>query len=316
MIVLQRQPRSRLAQPGRLAPHRLRLGRRSDARAAAAFVAPSTIGFLAFILLPLAMTVYYSFTNYQLLSPSHFIGLQNYQHLYSDPLLRQAYRNTALFVIMAVPLNVCLGLVLAVALNRAMPRRLRTFSRAAYFFPTLVGLIFVAIIWQFFYATNNGIFNYYLSIFGVGPIPWLSSSHWVIPSIVILDVWKNVGLAMIILLAGLQSIPASYYEAARVDGAGAWRLFRSITVPLLSPQLFFVLTLYLIGAMKVFDSIVVLTEGGPGNDSRSIVMYIYDQAFQNFRFGYASAVSVSLLVIIVLITAAQFLVARKWVNYV
>jgi multiple sugar transport system permease protein len=315
MTVLTRHLRKPLA-PAAAPPAPSRGRRGGDGRAAALFVAPSTLGFAAFILLPLAMTVYYSFTNYELLSPSHFIGLGNYRNLFSDPLLGQVYRNTALFVIMAVPLNVGLGLVLAVALNRSMPRWMRIFTRAAYFFPTLVGLIFVAIIWQFFFSTSNGIFNYYLGLFGIGPVPWLSGSGWVIPSIVILDVWKNVGLAMIILLAGLQSIPASYYEAARVDGASAWRQFRSITVPLLSPQLFFVLTLYLIGAIKVFDSIVVLTGGGPGNDSRSIVMYIYDQAFQNFKFGYASAVSVSLLVIIVLVTAAQFLVARKWVRYV
>lgn len=301
------------AKPAKQPPWRRRGN--GDAAAAALFVAPSTIGFAVFVLLPLALTIYYSFTDYQLLSPAHFVGLANYRQLLSDARLRHVYLNTGLFVIVAVPLNVGLGLLLAVALNRSMPRWMRVFTRAAYFFPALVGLIFVAVIWQFFFATNNGIFNYYLGIAGVGPVPWLSSSSWAIPSIVMLDVWKNAGLAMIILLAGLQSIPPSYYDAALVDGANSWQRFRSVTVPLLSPQLFFVTTLYLIGALKVFDSIVVLTNGGPGDDSRSIVMYIYEEAFQSFKFGYASAVSVSLLVVIVIVTALQFFFARKWVSY-
>ncbi|AUA17210.1 ABC transporter permease subunit [Streptomyces sp. SID8361] len=279
------------------------------------FVAPATIGFAVFVLLPLALTVYYSFTSYDLFSPPQSAGLGNYRHLVGDARLRQTYINTAIFCVLAVPLNVGLALLLAVGLNRKMSGWLRVTIRSAFFFPSLVGLIFVAIVWQFFFQTDDGIFNYYLGLAGIGPVYWLSSPAWALPSIVILDVWKNVGLAMLILLAGLQGIPKVYYEAASLDGASAWRQFRSVTIPLLSPQIFFVTTLYLIGALKVFDSIVVLTNGGPGDSSRSVVMYIYEKAFQSFNFGYAAAVSVSLLVVIGIVTALQFWASRKWVHY-
>jgi multiple sugar transport system permease protein len=278
------------------------------------FVSPSVIGFAVFILLPLAMTVYYSCTNYDLLTPPTFAGASNYSQLLHDPALRQVYLNTAEFTVLAVPLNVGLGLALALAVNRKMPRWLSVAVRSAFFTPTLVGLVFIAEVWQFFYQTQGGVFNYYLGLVGIGPIPWLSGSHWALLSIVFLDVWKNVGLAMLILLAGLQGIPPSYNEAASIDGASAWRRFWSITRPMLSRQLFFVSTLYLIGALKVFDSIMVLTQGGPANDTRSIVEYIYETAFVSFRFGYASAVSVSLMALIMIVTGIQFLLGRMWVH--
>lgn len=289
--------------------------RKNGGWAAVLFVAPATCGFVLFILVPLLLTVYYSVTNFGLFSPPTVVGGENYERMLSDPRLWRVYLNTALFSVLAVPLNVGLALLIAVGLNRAMSARLRALLRSAYFFPSLVGLIFVAIVWQVFFQTDNGIFNYYLGQLGIGPVPWLSSELWAIPSIVILDVWKNVGLAALILLAGLQGIPTVYYEASELDGASAWQRFRSITVPLLSPQIFFVLTLYLIGALKVFDSIVVLTNGGPGDASRSVVMYIYEQAFQSLDFGYASAVSVSLLLVIGVVTLLQFRASRRWVNY-
>lgn len=289
--------------------------RRPVNRTAWVFVAPATLGFLVFILLPLLLTIVYSFTEYDLFDSPRFVGLENYSAMLSDSRLAHVYLNTAVFTLLATPLNVGLALVLAVGLHQVLNRFVSAFARAAFFFPSLVGLVFVAIIWQFFFQTDFGIINYYLGLVGIDPVPWLSSPEWAIPSVVILDVWKNVGLATIILLAGLQGIPAVYYQAAAIDGAGGWRRFRSITVPLLSPQLFFVLTLYLIGAVKVFESIVVLTDGGPGDASRSVVMYIYEKAFKSFDFGYASAVSVTLLVIVSLVTLVQFRVSRRWVHY-
>jgi multiple sugar transport system permease protein len=210
------------------------------------FAGPATLGFVVFVLLPLVLTVVFSFTDYSLFSSPEPAGLDNYARMLDDPRLGRVYLNTAVFTVLAAPLNVGIALVLAVLLNRRMPRPVLLFARSAFFLPSLVGLIFVAIVWQFFFQTDNGVFNYYLGLVGLGPVPWLSSNAWAIPSIVILDVWKNVGLAMLILLAGLQGIPTEYYEASSLDGASAWRQFRSIAVPLLSPQLFFVLTLYLI----------------------------------------------------------------------
>lgn len=288
---------------------------RADAWSVLVFVGPATLGFVAFVLLPLVLTIWFSFTDYGLFTAPEPAGFTNYGAMASDSRLGQVYLNTALFALLAVPGNVGLALFLAVLVNRRMPQALRLFVRSAFFLPSLVGLIFVAVVWQFFFQTDSGIFNYYLGELGATPVPWLSSSRLAIPSIVILDIWKNVGLAMLILLAGLQGIPPVYYEASSLDGASPWRQFRSITFPLLSPQIFFVTTLYLIGALKVFDSIVVLTGGGPGDASRSVVMYIYERAFKSFDFGYASAVSVSLLAIISIITFLQFRASKRWVHY-
>lgn len=279
------------------------------------FVGPAVLGFLVFILLPLIMTVVFSFTDYDLFGAPTFAGTSNYEQMLGDSRLWQTYLNTALFTFGAVPLNVGIALLLAVALNTKMPKFLQVTLRSAFFMPSLVGLIFVAIVWQFFFQNNNGIFNYYLEQLNFAPVPWLSDPHWVIPSIILLDVWKNIGLAMLILLAALQGIPKEYYEASSLDGANGIRQFRHITLPLLSPQLFFVLTLYLIGAVKVFDSIVVLTNGGPGDASRSIVMYIYEKAFKSFDFGYASAISVTLLIVIAALTWLQFKGSKRWVHY-
>ena len=279
------------------------------------FILPTLIGFFVFVLGPMIATFVLSFTDYDLFSAPRFNGLENFTRLFEDSRLLLVYRNTFIFAIAAVTGNVGLGLALAVLLNRRLPGILRTIIRSAYFFPSLVGLVFVAMIWQFLYQRDFGIINYYLGFLGIEPIRWLSSREWVIPSIVILDVWKNVGFAMLICLAGLQNIPSDYYDAASVDGANGWQAFRKITIPLLSPTLFFLITLYSIGALKVFDSIAVLTNGGPGDASRSVVMYIYELGFKSFDMGYGSAVSLTLLIIIAVMTIVQFRLARFWVHY-
>jgi multiple sugar transport system permease protein len=150
---------------------------------------------------------------------------------------------------------------------------------------------------------------------GIGPISWLASPNRVLPSVIIMDVWKNTGFAMLIFLAGLQNIPRDYYEAARIDEANARQLFLEITLPLLSPTIFFVLVIFMIGAIQVFDTIIVLTGGGPGDASRSVVMYIYEQAFQKFDLGYASTIAMTLFAIILVLTLLQFWFGRRWVHY-
>jgi multiple sugar transport system permease protein len=207
------------------------------------------------------------------------------------------------------------GLLLAVLINRRMPALLRYLFRTAYFFPTLVALVYCAIIWQFLYQKDTGIINYYLSFLHVAPIPWLSSTSWVLPSIIILDVWKNTGFAMLVFLAGLQNISPEYYESAQLDGANRWQLFRHITLPLITPTLFFNLIIYMIGALQVFDSIIALTGGGPGDASRSLVMYIVETAFQQFQMGYASAIAITLFIIIMILTLFQFRLGQRWVHY-
>jgi len=299
-----------LARPGWLSKESQR-----EALAGYLFILPTFLGYTAFIVGPILAAIGISFTKYDILSPATFVGLDNYVRLLNDPRLRTVYSNTIFFTVFAVSLNVGVGLVLAVLLNRHLRSPIRYVLRSAYFFPVLVALVYSSIIWQFLYQKDTGIFNYYLGLLNVAPIPWLSNRQWVLPSIIILDVWRNAGFAMLVFLAGLQNISQEYYEAAQLDGANRFQLFRHITVPLISPTIFFNLVIYMIGALQVFDSIMVLTKGGPGDASRSLVIYIYENAFQFFEMGYASAVAITLFVIIVILTLIQFRLGRAWVHY-
>ncbi len=289
--------------------------RQREALAGYLFILPTVIGYTAFVIGPIFAAIGISFTQYNMLSPARFVGTQNYVQLFTDPRLRTVYQNTIVFTLLAVTFNIGVGLLLAVLLNRRMPAFLKYIFRAAYFFPVLVSLAYSAVIWQFLYQKDTGVANYYLSFLGIGPIAWLSSRTAVMPSIVIMDVWKNTGFAMLIFLAGLQNIPEMYYEAAQLDGANRWDLFRHVTLPLISPTIFFNLTIFMIGALQVFDSIMVLTQGGPGDASRSVVMYIYENAFRSFDMGYASAVAMTLFAIIMVLTLIQFRLSRVWVHY-
>lgn len=279
------------------------------------FILPTYVGFAVFILGPLIAVAGISLTKFNVLGGTTFTGLANYQSMVGDTRLQTVYANTFIFTTFAVIFNVGIGLALAVLLNRRMPNFLRNFFRSVYFFPLLVAHTYVAVIWQFLYQRDTGVINYYLSLLGIGPIPWVESPNWVMPSVIIMDVWKNTGFAMLIFLAGLQNIPRDYYEAARIDGANTNQLFLRITLPLLSPTIFFVLVIFMIGAIQVFDTIIVLTGGGPGDASRSVVMYIYEQAFQKFDLGYASSIAMTLFAIILFLTLLQFWFGRRWVHY-
>jgi multiple sugar transport system permease protein len=279
------------------------------------FILPTYLGFAIFILGPVVAVAGMSFTKFDVVTGSVFTGLTNYYRLLSDERLRIVYANTFIFTIFAVFFNVSIGLALAVLLNRRLPQLVRNVFRSVYFFPLLIAHTYVAVIWQFLYQRDTGVINYYLSLVGLGPVSWLGSATWVLPSVIIMDVWKNTGFAMIIFLAGLQNIPKDYYEAARLDGANAVQLFLRITFPLLTPTIFFVLVIFMIGAIQVFDTIIVLTGGGPGDASKSVVIYIYEQAFQNFDLGYASTVAMTLFVVIFVLTLLQFWFGRRWVHY-
>jgi multiple sugar transport system permease protein len=279
------------------------------------FILPTYLGFAIFVLGPVVAVAGMSFTKYDVLGGSAFTGLTNYYRLLTDERLRTVYANTFVFTIFAVFFNVSIGLALALLLNRRLPQLLRNFFRSVYFFPLLIAHTYVAVIWQFLYQRDTGVINYYFSLLGIGPVSWLGSSSWVMPSVIIMDVWKNTGFAMIIFLAGLQGISKDYYEAARLDGAKPVQLFLRITFPLLTPTIFFVLVIFMIGAIQVFDTIIVLTGGGPGDASKSVVIYIYEQAFQNFDLGYASTVAMTLFVVIFAFTLLQFLFGRRWVHY-
>ena len=279
------------------------------------FVLPTYIGFVIFILYPLIESMRISFLEFSILRDSVYIGLDNYAQMLSDSRLRVTYLNTITFTVIAVFFNAGVGLLLAVMLNRRLPMLMRNLYRSVFFFPVLVAHTYIAVIWKFLYQQDTGVINHYLGVVGIDPVPWLSNAHWAMAAVIILDVWKNTGFAMLVFLAGLQSIPHEYYEAAQLDGANERQLFWRITIPLLSPTIFFILVIFMIGALQVFDTIIVLTAGGPGDATRSVVMYIYEVAFRTFNMGYAAAVSMTLFAIILVLTALQFWISRRWVHY-
>jgi multiple sugar transport system permease protein len=287
----------------------------SDTLSAYLFVGPTLSGYLLFVLGPLIAAIVLSFTHYDLISPPRLVGLSNYARLISDVRLAVVYKNTALFAVTAVILTVGIGTLLGVAVNKRLPGFLKYILRTAYFFPVLVGMIYAAMVWKFLFNRDLGVVNYYLHFFNVPPIPWLTSSAWAIWSVILVYVWKNVGFTMLTTLAGLQNISEELYEAAKIDGAKAHtRLFR-ITIPLLSPVILFNVTITMINTLQEFDSIVALTNGGPGDASRTVVMYIYDKAFRSFDMGYASAIAVTLFVVISIVTLLQLWGSRRWVHY-
>lgn len=279
------------------------------------FILPTYIGFIIFILYPLIESMRISFQEFSLLRGSTYVGLDNYVQMFADARLRISYVNTIIFTLFAVFFNAGIGLILAVMLNRRLPVLMRNLYRSIFFFPVLIAHTYIAVIWRFLYQQDTGVINYYLGVFGIDAIPWLSNAHWAMAAIIILDVWKNTGFAMLVFLAGLQSIPNEYYEAAQLDGANERQLFFRITIPLLSPTIFFILVIFMIGALQVFDTIIVLTAGGPGDATRSVVLYIYEIAFRTFNMGYAAAVSMTLFAIILVLTILQFWISRRWVHY-
>lgn len=279
------------------------------------FVLPSFILLLIFTILPIIATLGLSMTDYQLLSPLRFTGLDNWQRLAADTRAWTTFRNSLFITIGAVFFNNTLGFLLAVGVNRALPRGFKTALRTIYFFPYITTAASLAMVWGFMLTKDRGMINWMLGQIGIAPIGWLSDPSVVIWSVVIFDVWKSCGYLMVLYLAGLQGIPDSLYEAAMIDGADGWRQMRYITLPLITPTAFFCLIISSIGAFQIFDNVFVLTGGGPGDASRTIVMYIYEMAFNRFEYGYAATVSVTLMIMLIIFTRIQFWVADRWVNY-
>lgn len=283
--------------------------------AALAFLSPSLLGFCLFVLAPAIGVIVLSFYNWNLLSDGTFIGFDNYVRLLSDKRLAQVYGSTAVMALSILTINVVLGLLLAVLLETKMPRWLRGFFRLSFLFPFVVSSSAVALIWRFLLNKDLGLVNYWLGQIGIERIDWLGSSAFAPISVIVVASWKTLGFSILIYIAGLQSIPTEIREAAIVDGAGAWQRFFRITLPLLSPTIFFLLVINTISAFQIFAEPRVLTSGGPGDASRTIVQYIYDQAFGSFDLGYASTVGITLLLVLVVLTAIQFRVSRRWTFY-
>ena len=279
-------------------------------------IAPIIIGLALFFYYALGTSLYISMTQWDVLTAPQWVGFDNYTHLLNDPIFQKALVNTAYYTLLSVPSGLIVSLLLALALNTRI--RFRNVYRLIFFLPVLTMPIAIAVVWRWIYNPDFGLLNLVLKTFGVPRIKWLSDASWAIPSLTIFSVWAGSGYGMVIFLAGLQNIPREYYEAAEVDGANRWQVIRYITLPLLTPTIFFNLVTSFIGACQVFDVIYGLysTNGGKAPEYvRSIVYIIYDEGFHFFRMGNASAAAWILFIIILIITIVQLRVQKRWVHY-
>lgn len=277
------------------------------------FLLPALGGILVFILGPVVAAIALSFTKWDLLTPAKFIGLSNYQELIQDPMFRKVMLNTFVFTGASVPLSLILSLGLALALNQKIKGIV--IFRTIYFLPVVSSMVAVSLVWRWLYNPNYGLLNYFLNLLHLPSINWLFSTTWAMPAVILMSVWKALGYNMVIFLAGLQGIPQMYYESAKIDGAGKFQAFKNITLPLLSPTTFFVLVISIISSFQVFDQIFVMTSGGPAHATEVIIYYIYHNAFQIFRMGYASALAFCLFIIIFALTLLQIRLSKRWVFY-
>ena len=282
---------------------------RKRRRAAWTFVAPALLLMGVFFVIPVASGLLLSLTDfdvYAIGSPSQarLVGLANYTTTLVDPGFWRAVWNTLFFVVVGGPLTVVVSLAAALLLN-ARAVRLRGFFRTVYFAPVVTTLVAVAVVWRYIYHPQYGLLNHALGLIGVSRVDWLGDPRWAMPAIVLLAVWKNFGYAMLIFLAGLQTIPDSLYEAASVDGAGPWRRFLHVTLPGLGPTFLFVTVTTMIGHFQLFAEPYVMTQGGPVGATRSLVLLMYEQGFRWWRIGEASTIAVLLLVITLIGTLAQ-----------
>lgn len=279
------------------------------------FLLPTAVGFVVFVLGPMIGALGISTLKWDLLSPPKFTAAANFAALAKDARLGLILGNTIKFVIADVVLNIVLGIALALLLRGKVARGVGYMARLAFFFPVIVSVSSAAAIWIFFLQKDLGILNYYLHLIGLPRIPWLGSSRWSLRSVVMFDVWKNVGFYAMVFLAGLHNIPVQLTEAAVVDGANERQLLRHVTLPLLTPSIFFAVVIALINGFQVFAQSQILTRGGPGDSSRTMVMYIYEQGFRYFQMGYASSVAVMLFVVMAGLTLLQFRASERWVFY-
>jgi multiple sugar transport system permease protein len=298
--------RSEPASAGTAPPAR-RVRKRDDTRLAFLFILPALVGFLVFMVWPLLRGIYLSFTKFNLLTPPKFNGFDNYVRMVQDPVFWNALKVTIYYVVLNIGIQTALALVIAVMMQRLTRK---TWLRGIVLTPYLVSNVVAAMVFLWVLDYQLGIGNKVLTAIGVDRIPFLSSSTWVIPTIALINVWRHVGYTALLIFAGLQTIPETVYEAARVDGAGEIRMFRSITIPLLRPIMALVLIITVVGSFQVFDTVAIATRGGPVDSSRVLQFYIYDMAFGRFQFGYASAMSVALLILLMVVTFAQYRLTR------
>ena len=303
-----------LSQPVTAERRSWRNGRTADqTRWGYIMIAPMMIGFAIFFVIALVASLYLSLTDWKVIASPNWVGLQNYRKLPQDKTFMEALRNTAMLTVPNVVLRLLFSMLLAIALNTKI--RFRAFYRMLFFMPVLTMPVAIATIWKWLFDPGFGPINAQLGRMGLPKPEWLNQPQTAAIAVVIVLLWSGVGYDMIIFLAGLQNIPREYYEAAQIDGAGTFRQFRDITLPLLTPTTFFLSVVAIIGSLQVFDLVYVMTRVGNINRFPTIVYYIYEEGFTNFRMGYAVSIAWVLLVIIMIFTIIQFRLQRRWVHY-
>ena len=281
---------------------------RSDLRVAMIFIAPAAVGFIAFFLIPTVRGIWFSFTDQNLIGSGDFIGTDNYTRMFADPLFWNSLLVTVYYVVINITVQTVLAVLIAVLMHRLTQSQV---IRGIVLLPYLVANVVVALIWFWMFDYSTGIVNVLIDGLGLDRVAFFGDPVTAIPTIALINVWRFVGYTALLVFAGLQTIPKELYEAGALDGASEPRMFRSITLPLLRPVLALVLVITVVGSFQIFDTVAVTTEGGPVNATRVIYYYIYQQAFERFDLGYASALSVFLLVALALIAYAQMKLLRS-----
>jgi multiple sugar transport system permease protein len=278
------------------------------------FILPNLLGFAIFTLIPIAFSFGLAFMSWDGANEISWVGLQNFKELQDDTTFNIALKNTLWYVAGTVPLTMICSLGLAMLLNQ--PLRGRNIFRTIYFFPYVASLVAVAVVWNMLFFPSAGPVNELLRTLGVdNPPRWSASIDWAMPTVVMASVWRGMGYYMVIYLAALQGIPVILHESAEIDGANAWQRFRHITLPMLTPATFFISIMLTISSFKVFDLILIMTNGGPGRATNVLVLHTYNVAFRRFEFGYSSAIAMVLFALVMVITIVQFYMEKRWVEY-
>ena len=288
---------------------------RTESRAGWGFITPAMTLIGVFFAIPVASALLLSFTDFDIYSigdfkSTRFVGLKNYSDLMAMPLFWQALRNTLYFVMVGGPLSAAASLAAALLVHSKLTR-LRPFFRSAFFAPWVTTLVAVALVWRYIYHPQYGLLNAGLGLVGLGPVDWLGDPNWAMPSIILLSVWKNFGYNMLVFLAGLSSIPEELYEAAALDGAGAWKRLRHITLPMLGPTFVFVGVVTMIASFQIFSEPYVMTQGGPLKSTTTLVLLMYEQGFRWWRLGLAAAIAVVLFLLTLGGTLLQLRIRRS-----
>jgi len=283
---------------------------RREAIEGIAMALPWMLGFVLFSAGPMLASVYLGLTRWDIITRPVFIGLQNYVNIAKDPLFLKSLGVTVSYTLLSAPLHIILGFVLASLLNAGVPGT--NIFRAIYYLPSILPLVASAVLWSWILNPEFGLLNFALAHLGIQGPGWLTSEQWALPAIVIMNV-QFVGITMVIMLAGLQRVPQELYEAAQLDGANGWQSMRFITLPMMSSVIFFAIIININSSFQTFTQAYVLTNGGPSNATLFYMLYLYNQAFRNFRMGYASALAMVLFVIMITLTILQFRMSRLWV---